>query len=289
MTFVSKGTGLGPAIAMVALLTTVVSAPGQTADSRLKRIDDSKIVKVAYRTDSNPFSSLNEQREPVGYTIDLCRLVLRSLEQRLNSRLEVEWVPVTTQNRFIAIVSGAADMECGSSTVSLNRMNQVDFSSFIFVENTAVAVTAASGIRALGELDGRTIAVIAGTTNEGALSRELRRRQLSATVVRVANREEGIAALESGSVDGFASERFLLSGARGGTALTLLPEDLSVEPYAIVLPRGDWAFRVAVNTALAQVFRSSEILDIFTRWFGGAGLRPNLLIGAVYILGALPD
>jgi hypothetical protein len=109
-----------------------------------------------------------------------------------------------------------------------------------------------------------------------------------ATIVRVANREEGILALESGTVDGFASERFLLGSIQSGTALSMLPEDLSVEPYAIVLPRGDWAFRVAVNTALAQVYRSSEILDIFTHWFGGAGLRPNLLIGAVYVLGALP-
>jgi glutamate/aspartate transport system substrate-binding protein len=173
--------------------------------------------------------------------------------------------------------------------VSLSRMKEVDFSSFTFVENTAVAVTASSGIRGFNELRGKKIAVIAGTTNERALARELQRRQLSATVVQVGNREEGMAALLDGSVDAFASDRFLLGGMRGGATLTMLSEDLSVEPYAVVLPRGDSDFRLAVNTALAQIFRGSEILDIFTRWFGGVTSRPNVLIGAVYILGALPD
>jgi glutamate/aspartate transport system substrate-binding protein len=276
-------------LAAVALLTAAGTASAQASEGRLKRVDDTKTVKIAYRSDSNPFSFLNERQEPVGYTIDLCKLIVRSLEQRINAPLSIEWVSVTTRDRFAAIASGSADMECGSSTVSLSRMKEVDFSSFTFVENTAVAVVASSGIRGFNELRGKKIAVIAGTTNERALARELQRRQLSATVVQVGNREEGMAALLDGSVAAFASDRFLLGGMRGGATLTMLSEDLSVEPYAVVLPRGDWDFRLAVNTALAQIFRSSEILDIFTRWFGGVTSRPNVLIGAVYILGALPD
>jgi ABC-type amino acid transport substrate-binding protein len=280
---------LRPVLAVVAVLTTAGTASAQAPDSRLQRIEESKTVRIAYRSDSNPFSFVNEQQEPAGYTIDLCRLVVKSLEQRTNAPLKIEWVPVTTRDRFTAVADGTADMECGSSTVSLGRMQQVDFSSFIFVENTALAVTAASGIRGLNGLSGRKIAVIAGTTNEKALARELQRRELAATVVPVANREEGMAALTGGSVDAFASDRFLLSGSPLGRTLTMLPEDLSTEPYAIVLPRGDWAFRLAVNTALARIFRGGEVLDIFTKWFGGVTSRPNVLIGAVYILGALPD
>jgi glutamate/aspartate transport system substrate-binding protein len=289
MTPVPHRAMLRPVLAAVALLTAAGTASAQASEGRLKRIDDTKTVKIAYRSDSNPFSFLNERQEPAGYTIDLCKLIVRSLEQRINAPLSIEWVSVTTRDRFSAIASGSADMECGSSTVSLSRMKEVDFSSFTFVENTAVAVTASSGIRGFNELRGKKIAVIAGTTNERALARELQRRQLSATVVQVGNREEGMAALLDGSVAAFASDRFLLGGMRGGSTLTMLSEDLSVEPYAVVLPRGDSDFRLAVNTALAQIFRGSEILDIFTRWFGGVTSRPNVLIGAVYILGALPD
>ncbi|MFY9992576.1 MAG: amino acid ABC transporter substrate-binding protein [Rhodoplanes sp.] len=275
--------------AAIALFTTVAIASGQPSDSRLKRIGDAKTVKIAYRSDSKPFSFLTEQREPAGYTIDLCKLIVKSLEQQVNSPLGIAWVPVTTRDRFEAVANGSADMECGSSTVTLGRMKEVDFSNYIFVENTALAVTAASGIHALADLGGRKIAVIAGTTNEKALARALERRHLTATVIRVGSRVEGLAALESGRVDAFASDRYLLGGMKTDTALTLLPEDISTEPYAVALPRGDWAFRLAVNTALAQIFRSGEILNIFTKWFGGVAQRPNLLIGAVYLLGSLAD
>ena len=283
-----RRTMLRSAMAALALLAANDIALAQPSDSRLKRIQDTKTVKIAYRSDSKPFSFLNEQGEPAGYTVDVCKLVASSLQQQLNVQVAIAWVPVTTKDRFSVISGGAADMECGSSTVTLGRMQELDFSSFTFVENTALAVKASSGIRALNELEGRKIAVIAGTTNEAALARELQRRHLSATVVRVVNREEGMAVLDEGKVDAFASDRFLLLGSRGDAKLTMLPEDLSVEPYAIALPRGDWAFRLAVNKALAQIFRS-EILDIFTKWFGSAGARPSLLIGAVYVLGALPD
>lgn len=275
--------------AAIALVTTVAIASGQPSDSRLKRIGEAKTVKIAYRSDSKPFSFLTKQRKPAGYTIDLCKVIVKSLEQQVNSPLRIEWVPVTTKDRFEAVANGSADMECGSSTVTLGRMKEVDFSNYIFVENTALVVTASSGIHAFADLRGRNIAVITGTTNEKALARALERRHLSATIIQVDNRLEGMTALESGRVDAFASDKFLLGAMKTRTAVTMLPEDISTEPYAIALPRGDWAFRLAVNTALAHTFRSGEILNIFTKWFGGVAQRPNLLIGAVYLLGSLAD
>jgi ABC-type amino acid transport substrate-binding protein len=276
-------------LAAVALLMTVDGAAAQPPASRVNRIEEAKTIRIAHRQDAAPFSFVDDQREPAGYTVDLCKLVARALEQRMRLPLKIEWVPVTTQNRFTAVADGTADMECGSSTVSLSRMRDVDFSSFIFVENTALAVMPASAIRGFDDLRGRKIAVITGTTNQRALARELERRRLSATVIQVANRDEGMTALETGLVDAFANDRYLLGGTPRGKRFSMLPEDISIEPYAIVLPRGDWAFRLAVNTALAQIFRGGDILDVFTKWFGGVAARPNPLIGSVYLLGALPE
>lgn len=289
MTTAPHSTVLRILFAAIALVTTAALASAQPPDSRLNRIGSAKTVKIAYRSDSKPFSFLNEQQEPAGYTIDLCKLIVKSLEQQVNSPLGIEWVRVTTQDRFEAVANGSADMECGSSTVTLGRMKAVDFSNYIFVENTALAVTESSGIHAFADLSGRKIAVITGTTNETALARALQRRQLTATVVHVGDRVEGLAALESGRVDAFAGDRYLLGSMKTGTELVILPEDFSTEPYAVVLPQGDWAFRLAVNTALAEIFRSGEILNIFTRWVGGVAQRPNLLVGAIYLLGALSD
>ena len=182
-------------------------------------------------------------------------------------------------------------MECGSSTVTLGRMKEVDFSNFVFVESTGLIVAKARNFRSLSDLSGKKIAVIAGTTNEQAINARIKDLVVPATVVPVKSREDGVGLLESGAADGFASDKLLLVGApaKNPQALTMLPDDLSVEPYAIVLPRGDWAFRLAVNTGLAETFRSGAIVTIFKRWFDQIGLPFGPIFRVLYGLGALPN
>ena len=280
--------------ALLVFLVTMAfagSALAQGAEGRLKQIGETKSVRLAYRSDANPFSFVNGNGEPDGYTVDLCKSIVQSLERQLNTKLAVKWVPVDTQNRFDTVANGSADMECGSTTVSFERLAKVDFSSFIFMENTGLIVRTNSGIFSVGDLSGKKVAVIAGTTNESALVRELQRRQLQTLLVRVKDRREGMAGLESGAFDGFASDKLLLIGAQtaDSSAYKMLPENLSYEPYAIVLPRGDWAFRLAVNKGLSQLYSSPQILEIYLKWFAAIGERPDLLRAAVYIFGTFPD
>lgn len=278
-------------IACLALTLTASFASAQTpADSRLKRIADTKTIKIGYRTGATPFSFFNQQaKEPAGYTIDLCRLAAEWIGKSLNAPLKIEWVEVTTQNRFDLVAQGKADMECGSSTMTLSRMKQVDFSSVTFVESTGIVVRANIGITKAADLNGQKIAVAANTTNEAALAELIKQGKLKATLVAVKDRDAGIAALEKGEVDGYASDKLLLVGAhfQDAKALTMLPDDLSFEPYAIVLPRGDWAFRLAVNSALAEVYRSGLIFTVFGRWFDQIKLKPGPVLLSAFSLGAL--
>jgi ABC-type amino acid transport substrate-binding protein len=282
---------LRAAIASVALILTASLAAGQTpADSRLKRIADTKTIKIGYRAAATPFSFYNQQtKEPAGYTIDLCRLAAEGIGKSLNTPLKIEWVEVTTQNRFDMVAQGKADMECGSSTMTLSRMKQVDFSSVTFVESTGVIVKVNGGVAKADEFNGQKIAVAAGTTNEAALTELVKQGRLKVTLVPVKDRDAGIAALEKGEVDGYASDKLLLVGARfqDPKALAMLPDDLSFEPYAIALPRGDWAFRLAVNSALADVFRSGQIFAVFGRWFDQVKLKPGPVLLSAFSLGAL--
>lgn len=277
---------------LAVFFTAAASAQTQVpSDSRLKTIASTKVVKVAYRADARPFSFVNNN-QPVGYSIDLCKLVVTSLERQLNAgSLTIEWVPVTLQTRFSAVASGKADMECGSSTVTLGRMKEVDFSNFIFVESTGVVVSKTSNIRSFADMAGKKIAVASGTTNEQAIIAQLKQQKIEAVVISVKNGPEAIAMLESGSADGFASDKLLLVGAKfkNPDAFIMLPDDLSVEPYGIGLPRGDWAFRLAVNTGLAQIFRSGTILNVFAGWFNQIGLQMSPVMRVVYGLGALQD
>jgi ABC-type amino acid transport substrate-binding protein len=281
--------------ALLTLLCVTAASAQQTqvpSNSRLKSIASTKTVKIAYRADARPFSFVNEKNEPVGFTIDLCKIVVSSIEQQLGvGTLKIQWVPVTLQTRFSAVSSGKADMECGSSTVTLGRMKEVDFSNFVFVESTGMIVTKASNIRTFADMAGKRISVASGTTNEQAIISQLKLQKIEATVVSVKDGPEAIAMLEAGKVDGFASDKLLLVGARinNPDAFIMLPDDLSVEPYAIALPRGDWALRLAVNTGLAQIYRSGQVVAVFKAWFDRIGLQLSPVLRIMYGLGSLSD
>jgi glutamate/aspartate transport system substrate-binding protein len=276
---------------VVAAAVPADSASAQATGGRLKTIAGSKTIKIAHRSDAMPFSYV-ENKEVIGYTIDICKAVVASLEKQLKVQpLKVEWVPVTTQTRFDAVTSGKADLECGSSTVTLSRMKQVDFSNYVFVESTGLVVKSTDGSAKLQDISGKKVAVIAGTSNEKAMAAVNQKAQLNVTLVPVKDRDEAVMALDSGKADAFASDKLLLVGTqfKDMQSVRMLPDDLSVEPYAIALPRGDWELRLAVNTALAELYRSGEVLKIFNQWFGRIGLRPGLLLGSAYTLGALPE
>jgi ABC-type amino acid transport substrate-binding protein len=276
-----------------ALLIVPIVGHAQALEGALKRIKSAKSVAIAYRSDASPFSFVDESKQPTGFSIDLCRRIVASIAQQLGVEgMQIQWVPVTTQDRMEVVEKGKADMECGSTSVTLSRSKRVNFSSYTFVDGTGLLVKASSGARQLSDLGGKKIGVIPGTTNEKAVNDALKRAVINATVVPVTTRDEGLAQFEAGQIDAFASDRTLLLAmapkAKDPKSIAMLLEDLSFEPYAIVLPRGDDDLRLAVNSALAQIYRSGNIVEIFRRWFGALG-KPGMMLEATYILGAIPE
>jgi ABC-type amino acid transport substrate-binding protein len=277
----------------LAPLLALAQSAGAPLEGRLKKIHDSKAIALAYRTDAFPFSFEDADKKPAGYTVDVCRAVVGSIERQIGvTPLQVTWVPVTVQTRLTAITSGQADLECGSTSVTLGRMREVDFSSLTFIDGTGLLVQSASSASSLIDLANKKIGVIAGTSNERAVNDQLKAKMVNATVVAVQSRDDGLAQLEAGKIDAFASDRVLLLGmaskAKDPKSLTLLVDALSYEPYAIVLPRGEWALRLAVNTALAQLYKSTAMPEIYFRWFAGLG-RPAPVLDVMFALGSLPE
>jgi ABC-type amino acid transport substrate-binding protein len=279
----------------IAVLVAFFAAPAllhaQGYDT-LKKIRDSKTVAIAYRTDALPFS-FEKDKQPAGYTVELCKRVVANLEQQLKMQpLQVKWVPATSQNRMDLVRNKQADMECGSTTATFSRMEQVDFSSPVFLDTTGLLVRKASGAKSFTGLAGKKVAVVGGTSNQKALEAALKKASISASVVAMANRDAAVAALESGSVDAFASDKILLIGiapkVKDPTQYELLADDLGFEPYAIVLPRGDASFRLAVNRALAQIYASDAIVQIFRSTFG-QDFSPSPALLVMYGLGTYPD
>ena len=267
-------------------------ALGQDVDGTLKKIKASSTFTLGYLESAPPFSFPGPDRRPVGYSIDLCTHIASSLQKELGVSLKLNWVPVTTANRLDMVASGKVDIECGTTTASLSRQERVDFSLMTFVDGGGMLTKADLKLRATGDLADKRVAIIPGTTTEKALEKFLKEEFVSVKYVQVKNHVEGLAALEKGSADAFASDRGILIGlavTSKDPKLFALPGILfSYEPYGFMLRRNDAAFRLSVNRALAGLYRSGGIAPIYERWFGGFG-KPSAAIEAMYMLNALPE
>src|SRR5438874_7607822 len=278
-------------LVVTALLCQNVLAQG--APDTLARIKAMKAITVAFSADSLPFSYVESNNQPAGYSIDLCKRVIAALGRATGvPDLKINWVVDTVPNRIALIATGKADLECANTTQSLARLKEVDFSNLIFVDSGGFLVRADAGINGLSDLAGKAVAVTTGTTTEKRLAGVLKQRRIDAKVVQVKDGVEGVALLESGAVAAFASDKIKLVGlaaqAKNPKAFALLSEDLPFEPYAFMLPRNDSAFRLEVNRALTQVYVSGEIDPIFGKWLGPLG-RPSGLLGAMHLLNAIPE
>jgi ABC-type amino acid transport substrate-binding protein len=263
----------------------------QNADT-LKKIRDNKSISLGFRSDSPPFSFAGSDGQPAGYTVDLCKRVVAGVERQLAvGSLAVKWVPVTAANRFDQVTSGAIDMECGNTTVTLSRQERVDFSNLIFVDGGAVLVLADAKLTRLSDLAGKTVAVKPGTTTEQNLKAALKDRLIDAKVVNVKDENEALAALNERRIDGYAADRLVLVGnvirAHGDTKYGLIQDQFSFEPYALMMRR-DPSYRLAVNRALSQTYRSGAIGEIFGRWLAPLG-KPGPLLEAMFFLNTTPE
>jgi glutamate/aspartate transport system substrate-binding protein len=276
-----------------AALALLLPALASAESSALDKIRETKTVTIGYRSNALPFSYKGPNGQPSGYTVELCKRVAASIEEQFKiTGLKIHWVEATSQNRFDLVEKHKVDMLCGATTATLKRMERVDFSSYVFVDSTGVLARTSSGIRKFSDLSGKRVAVIAGTTNETALKSALKRALVNAEVVTFASREAATGALEQGKADAFASDKILLEGIAGklkdASKYGMLPDDLSIEPYAIMLPRGDSALRLEVNRALSRVFSTSAIREIFVSTFGN-DIEPTPLLRALYMIGYIPE
>ena len=277
----------------LAVLLLAGPAAGAELEGTLKKIKSTNTITLGYRDSSRPFSFQGDDGKPAGYSVDLCTRIAANVGKELAlSNLQVKWVKVTVENRIPLVVNGTIDLECGSTTASLSRQEQVDFSLQTFVDGGSLLVTDASGIRSIASLDGRRVAVIPGTTTQTSLAEAIRKRGITPTVVTVKDHAAGVAALDAGTADAYASDRLILIGV-GRTAkqrdkIQLVDEFFSYEPYGLMLRRGDAAFRLSVNRTLAGLYRTGEIEPIVEKWFTGMTGAASVL-RAMYMINALPE
>jgi glutamate/aspartate transport system substrate-binding protein len=258
----------------------------------LDRVKATRTISMGYRASSVPFSFVGPAGKPTGYSVELCARVADDLRRELGlPDLEVKWVPVDVPTRTPALLNGAIDLECGSTTNTLSRQEEVDFSLTTFITGGSLLVLAGGDLE--GELRNLRIAVIPGTTTEGTLKEMIAKLGPGGIdLIPVKDHVDGLAAVESKTADAYASDRAILIGlvmtSRDPSRFALMNRYFSYEPYALMLRRGDPAFRLAVNRVLARLYRTGDIEDVYRRWFGRMGVPASLLV-AMYAIEGLPE
>lgn len=277
----------------VAIGASIAAETALAQSPTLNRIKATGTITFGYRDNAVPFSYKDRDGRIKGYSVELCTRVAGAIQKDLDmTELKIEWVPVEASNRLEYVISGKVDAVCGTTTMTLGRMQKVDFSLPIYVDGGSVLVRARSKLTRLTDLTGKRIAVIKGTTTEEELARGLDSKGARATLVQVQNAAEGMALLNKGSVDGYAADRVVLAYLKlrspNPDAYAFVAGDFSYEPFGLPMRRDDPDFKLAVNRALAAIYRTGDIDGIFQRWLGALGI-PGPLLHAMFYLSAIPE
>lgn len=260
--------------------TAAADKPADKIDT-LKRIRDTGAITLGVRETSVPFSFLDAQKQPQGYSVDLCLRVAEAVKAELKlPKLEVKYLPVTSANRIPMLVDGKIDLECGSTTNTRDRQKQVAFAYTTFVAGIKMLAKKSSNINSVEDLRGKNVVVTVGTTSEKILKTMNGERILKINIIESKDHGESFKAVDDGSAVAFPMDDVLLYGliskSKKPDDFAVVGRYLSVEPYAIMMRRDEPQFERIVNRALIDLFQSGEIRRIYAKWFNTRDLTVPL-------------
>ncbi len=269
---VLAGAAFGPGLCAA---QTQGDAAGATLGGTLAKVRNAGAITIGYRESSIPFSYLSERKEPIGYSVELCKQLVDAIGDAVHKTLAIKWVPVTSASRFDAVANGQVDLECGSTTSNLERQKRVAFSPTFFVSGTKLLVKKGAPVKTYRDLAGKTVAVTAGTTNEKTMRDLSERFKLGLNIVVSADHAESFGLVKAGKADAFATDDVLLYGfiaedkaaAQGQSPYEVAGDFLSYDPYGVMYRKDDPQMARLVNDSFQVLAQDGEIERQYKRWF----------------------
>lgn len=240
----------------------------------LRKIKETGSITLGHREASIPFSYYDERQQVVGYSQDVMLSVVEAIKAALKlPKLDVRMMPVTSQNRIPLIQGGSIDIECGSTTNTLERQQQVAFSNHLFLYGIRMMVPKGAGYGELADMRGKNVVVTAGTTAERLVRRLNEERGLGLMLISAKDHGESFLTLETGRAQAFVMDEPLLYGelakAKNPEKWAVTGVPLQSENYACMLRKDDPAFKRVVDAAIAKLMTSGQIEPIYRKWFLG--------------------
>jgi glutamate/aspartate transport system substrate-binding protein len=247
------------------------AAQAQTTDT-LKKIKDSGAATMGVRESSGALSYTLGDGKFAGFHVEICQRVLADIQKAQGmAKLDIKYVPVTSQNRIPLVQNGTVDIECGSTTNNATRQKDVSFAVTTYVEEVRIAVKANSGITSIAQLKDRNVATTTGTTSVQLLRKHERGAGIDFKEVFGKDHADSFLLLESGRADAFVMDGQILAGniakAKNPADFRIVGEVLSVEPIAIMIRKDDAAFKKAVDDSIKAMMKSGDIAKLYDKWF----------------------
>ena len=257
---------------MAAAAVVLLTATGVQAADTLAKIAESGKITLAYRESSVPFSYLDGPNKPIGFSVELSNAVVEAVKKKLNKpSLQVQLMPVTSQNRIPLITNGTVDLECGSTTNNSARGKDVAFAVNHFYTGTRLLVKKSSKIKDYADLAKKTVASTTGTTNALVMRKYNTEKNLDMDIALGKDHADAFLLVESDRAVAFAMDDILLFGlianAKNPADYEVVGEPLQVEPYACMLPKDDPAFKKLVDDTFIGMMKSGEFEKLYNRWF----------------------
>src|SRR4051812_37398235 len=257
-------------LALAVAAATTGTAFAQANDT-IAKVKSSGVITMGVRDSSGALSYTLGDGKYAGYHYELCQRIIANLEKQVGKKLEVRYLPVTSQNRIPLVTNGTVDIECGSTTNNATRQKDVAFAVTTYVEEVRIAVKGASGINSLAQLNGKTVATTTGTTSVQLLRKHERANGVNFNEVFGKDHADSFLMLESGRADAFVMDGQILAGniatSKDPSAYKIVGETISVEPIAIMLRKDDPAFKKLADDTLKELMKSGEIAKIYDKWF----------------------
>lgn len=263
-------------------LAAVLACGAVNAADTLAKIKSAGKISIGTRDSSAPLAYTTGDGKYVGYHVDVCLKIADAIKAALKMpALPIEYTVVTSANRVPLVQNGTVDMECGSTTNSTARAQQVAFAPTTFVTNVRTAVKANSGITSIEQLNGKTLATTTGTTSVQLLRK--RAGKIDFKELFGKDHADSFLLLESGRADAFVMDDNILAGlivnSKNPADFKIVGESLSEEPIAIMIPKDDPAYKKLVDDTVIGLMKSGELEKMYTRWFMSPVPPRNAIVG----------
>jgi glutamate/aspartate transport system substrate-binding protein len=258
---------------LLAFAVAALAAGGALAQASdtIAKVKGSGVITMGVRDSSGALSYTMGDGKYGGYHVEICQRIIANLEKAAGKKVEVKFLPVTSQNRIPLVQNGTVDIECGSTTNNATRQKDVSFVATTYVEEVRIAVKAASGITSIAQLSGKNVATTTGTTSVQLLRKHERANGVNFNEVFGKDHADSFLLLESGRADAFVMDGQILAGniatAKNPADYRIVGEVLSVEPIAIMVRKDDAAFKKLADDTVKDLMKTGEIQKIYDKWF----------------------